>query len=52
MIEPATLRLAKAARLVSDLAHALNLGHLSDPSRVNRAMVAYDRVARQFRGEE
>lgn len=48
-LEPATLRLAKAARRVADLAHALHFGQLSDPARVNHALVTFDREAASYR---
>lgn len=52
MSESRTLRLAKAAKKVSDLAYATEHGGVSDASRLPRAMAQLDKAMREWRGEE
>jgi len=50
--ESRTLRLAKAAKKVSDLAYATEFGGMGDASRLPRAMAQLDKVMKEWRGEE
>ena len=50
--ESRTLRLAKAAKKVSDLAYATEHGGVSDASRLPRAMTQLDKAVKEWRGEE
>ncbi|GAA3794640.1 hypothetical protein GCM10022600_15050 [Qipengyuania pelagi] len=51
MSESRTLRLAKAAKKVSDLAYASEFYRDPDPSRLPRALVQLDKAMAEWRGE-
>lgn len=48
--ESRTLRLAKAAKKVSDLAYATEFGGVSDASRLPRAMAQLEKAMKEWRG--
>ena len=52
MSESRTLRLAKAAKKVSDLAYASEFHRAPDPSRLPRAMAQLDEAMKEWRGKK
>lgn len=52
VIESRTLRLAKAAQEVADLAYATEFRGITDASRLPRAMTELDKVMKEWRGED
>lgn len=52
MSESRNLRLAKAAKKVSDLAYATEFEGMGDASRLPRAMAQLDKAMKEWRGED